>query len=246
MKKVLILGATSAIACACARIWAKEKASFFLVARNGDRLQAISNDLLVLGATEVQVMTLDLDDHQRHEELIERCFLALGQVEIVLVAQGTLPNQSECELNACLAMKEFTTNALSIVSLLTLLAGRFEAQHFGTIAVITSVAADRGRQSNYVYGAAKAAVTTFCQGLRARMFKSGVNVLTIKPGFVATPMTQGLPLPKKLVATPEKVADDITSAITRNQSELYTPGFWYWIMLIIRTIPEFIFKRLKL
>lgn len=246
MKKVLIIGATSAMACACARLWAKDGAQFYLAARSGEKLQQVADDLIVLGAAGVQTLVLDLNDFKRHEELVTGSFAALGQIEIALIAQGTLPNQADCEASADLTLQEFTTNALSVISLLTLLAGRFEAQHFGCLAVIASVAADRGRPSNYVYGAAKAAVTTFCQGLRARLFKSGVNLLTIKPGFVATPMTQGLALPAKLVATPEKVAEQIVLAVERKQSELYTPGFWFWIMLIIRSIPEFIFKRLKL
>ncbi len=130
--------------------------------------------------------------------------------------------------------------------MLTLLAGVFEAQKGGTIAVISSVAGDRGRPSNYVYGAAKAAVTTFCEGLRARLFKSGVQVLTIKPGFVDTPMTAGLPLPGLLVATPDRVAGDIVRAIERGKNSIYTPWFWGGIMLVVRSLPGFVFNRASL
>ena len=108
------------------------------------------------------------------------------------------------------------------------------------------MAGDRGRQSNYLYGAAKASVTSFCEGLRARLFKRGVHVLTIKPGFVDTPMTQGLPLPGLLVSSPEKIARCIARGINRGSNSIYTPFYWSMIMLIIRMIPTFIFKRLSL
>jgi short-subunit dehydrogenase len=144
------------------------------------------------------------------------------------------------------AVREFNTNAVSIIALLTRFANIVEQQRRGTIAVISSVAGDRGRQSNYLYGSAKAALSTFCDGLRARLFKVGAHVVTIKPGFVATPMTAGLPLPGPLVATPEKVAGDIVRAIEKGKDVIYTPWFWWGIMLIIRSIPGRVFKRLSL
>jgi short-subunit dehydrogenase len=170
----------------------------------------------------------------------------MEQIDIVLIAHGTLPNQTACEQDVGLALHEFSSNCLSIISLLTLVANRMEEQQSGTIAVISSVAGDRGRQSNYLYGTAKAAVTTFCEGLRARLFKKGVHVLTIKPGFVDTPMTKDLSLPKLLVASPEKVAAIICKSIQRKIDTCYVPSFWWLIMLIIKNIPEFIFKRMKL
>ena len=137
------------------------------------------------------------------------------------------------------------TNALSVISLLTLLANHFEQQRHGCIAVISSVAGDRGRQSNYVYGTAKGALSIFLQGLRNRLHKSGVQVLTVKPGFVDTPMTASLPK-GPLWATPEKVAEDIDKAIENKRNVLYTPSFWFLIMAIIKSVPESIFKRLSL
>ena len=144
-----------------------------------------------------------------------------------------------------MALTKFSSNGLSVISLLILLANRMEKQKSGTIAVISSVAGERGRYSNYLYGAAKAAVSTFCEGLRARLFHSGVHVLTIKPGYVNTPMTQGLPLPKLLVATPEKVAKDIVQAVKRKKNTLYTPHFWAVLMFGVKSIPNSIFKKLK-
>ncbi|MCG8081658.1 MAG: SDR family NAD(P)-dependent oxidoreductase, partial [Candidatus Thiodiazotropha taylori] len=141
--------------------------------------------------------------------------------------------------------KEFEVNALTTISLLTNLANYFEAQQRGSIVVISSVAGDRGRQSNYVYGAAKGAVTIFLQGLRNRLTKSGVNVLTVKPGFVDTPMTADFPK-GALWASSEKVAQDINKAIDAQKSVAYVPWFWRYIMLIIKSIPEMVFKKLSL
>jgi decaprenylphospho-beta-D-erythro-pentofuranosid-2-ulose 2-reductase len=154
-----------------------------------------------------------------------------------LIAHGTLPDQGACQASFDTARREFEVNALSVLSLLTLAANRFEQQRSGTIAVISSVAGERGRQSNYLYGAAKGAVSLFLQGLRNRLSKSGVQVVTILPGFVDTPMTADFPK-GPLWAQPDAVARDIVRAIEGGRDVLYTPWFWRWIMLIIRTIPE--------
>jgi decaprenylphospho-beta-D-erythro-pentofuranosid-2-ulose 2-reductase len=246
MKKILIIGATSAIATACARIWAGESASFFLAGRDAVKIAQVAADLKARGAAAVHTFALDFNQFESHAEMLDACFVELGSVDVALVAHGTLPDQKACEKDVALAMREFSSNGLSVIALLTLLANRMEAQCSGTIAVISSVAGDRGRPSNYLYGTAKAAVSTFCEGLRARLFKAGVHVLTIKPGFVDTPMTQGLPLPGLLVAKPEQVAKSIHSAITRGRNTLYTPWFWLGIMTIIRLIPNFIFKKMNL
>ncbi|KWR74831.1 MULTISPECIES: SDR family oxidoreductase [Pseudomonas] len=243
MKNILIVGANSAIATACARIWAAEKSRFFLVARNVEKLEQVAADLDARGASEVKTFTLDMNDFSAHEEMLGAAFTSLGRVDICLVAHGTLPSQAECERDLDLALREFSSNGLSVIALLTRLANRMEEQRTGTIAVISSVAGDRGRPSNYLYGTAKAAISTFCEGLRARLFKVGVHVLTIKPGFVDTPMTQGLSLPKLLLATPPQVARDITRAIDKRRNSIYTPWFWSLIMLLIRNIPTALFKK---
>jgi len=245
MKKILIIGATSAIADECARLWAAEKASFFLVARNAEKLQQVANDLTARGATTVTTCVLDVNQFNQHHFMLEACYAALGQIDIVLIAHGTLSNQIKCEHDVNLTLNEFSTNCLSIIAMLTPLANYMEKQQYGTIAVISSVAGDRGR-AFYVYSTAKAAVSCFCDGLRVRLFKSGVNVLTIKPGYVDTPMTQGLQLPQLLVAKPQKVAKDILNAIKHKRNTLYTPWFWLFVMLIIKSIPNCIFKRLKI
>lgn len=245
MKKILILGATSSIATACARLWTTQGATFFLVGRTVEKLDQVAGDLVSRGAT-VHSHVLDLNHFDQHEAMLDACYAALGQVDIALIAHGTLPDQEACEQDAQLAVQEFTNNGLSVIALLTDLANRMEVQKSGCIAVISSVAGDRGRPSNYLYGAAKGAVTDFCSGLRARLFKSGVQVLTIKPGFVDTPMIQGLALPKLLLVTPDKVAQDIVRAVEKRRNTVYTPWFWRLIMLIIIHIPGPIFKRLGL
>jgi short-subunit dehydrogenase len=245
MQKILIIGATSAIAEAAARRFAQRGDSLYLLARNGERLDALLADLKIRGASATAGARFDANDHERHAAVIEQAAAAMGGLDAVLIAHGTLPDQQACQADAALALREIGTNALSVIGLLTHVANRFEAQRAGVIAVIGSVAGDRGRQSNYVYGSAKGMLAIFLQGLRNRLQKSGVHVLTIKPGFVDTPMTASF---KKgpLWATPDQVAQAIVKAMDQRRNVLYTPFFWWGIMAIIRSIPEAIFKKLSL
>ena len=246
MRKILIIGATSAIAEATARLFAARGDALFLVARNAEHLRAVVADLNIRGAARADSATLDVTDFAAHEAVIEKAERDLGGIDIALIAHGTLSDQAQCEQSVDMMRREFDINALSTLALLTALASRMEARRSGTLAVISSVAGDRGRQSNYVYGAAKAAVPTFLGGLRQRLAKSGVTVLTIKPGFVDTPMTAGIANKGALWAQPDRVAAGIVQAIDRHRNIVYLPWFWRWIMLVIRHIPEPIFKRLKL
>lgn len=245
MKKVLVLGATSAMAQATVRLLAARGASLYLVGRNAERLEAVAQDARTRGSAKVATEALDLDDVAQHEALVERATTALGGLDGALLAHGILGDQEASQRSYAEAEKVFRTNFLSAVSLLTPLANRFEAQKAGTLVVISSVAGDRGRQSNYIYGASKGALSVFLQGLRNRLARSGVAVVTVKPGFVDTPMTADM---KKnaLFASPEKVARGILRAADKRRNEVYLPGFWRLIMFIIRSIPEGIFKRLKL
>jgi short-subunit dehydrogenase len=246
MKRVLIIGATSAIAHACARIWAREGAALFLVARDAEKLAAQAGDLMVHGAPAVHSFRMEANDTAAHSAMLEAVRQKFSSLDIALICHGTLPDQTAVEKDVALALHEFNTNGLSVIALLLALANRFEQQGRGSLAVITSVAGDRGRPSNYLYGGAKAAVSTLCEGLRARLFKAGVSLTDIRPGFVATPMTEGLPLPRLLVAQPETVAKRIVRGIEKKADVLYTPAFWALIMLIIRCIPRFVFKRMTL
>lgn len=245
MQKILIIGATSAIAEACAKRFAAQGHNLYLLARNGSRLESLAQDLRVRGATAVHCTSFEANALDTHQALLTQVKTELNGLDRVLIAHGTLSDQQACEQSVELTLQELQTNALSVISLLTLLANHFEQQRHGSIAVIGSVAGDRGRQSNYIYGTAKAALSIFLQGLRNRLHKSGVQVLTIKPGFVDTPMTAAFPK-GPLWATPEKVALDIEKALEKKKDVLYTPGFWMLIMLIIKSIPEVLFKRLSL
>jgi short-subunit dehydrogenase len=245
MRRVLIVGATSAIAEATARLFAKRGDSLYLVGRRAEALAAIAADLKVRGASQVTTEVLDANDLPALEAMLVRADQTLQTLDTVLVAHGTLSDQKACERSAQLTVQELTTNGVSTVVLLTHVAQLFEQRRSGTIAVISSVAGDRGRQSNYVYGSAKALVSAFLSGLRQRLSKSGVAVITVKPGFVDTPMTAAFPK-GPLWAKPDKVAADIVRAIDTSASVVYVPGFWRLIMFVIRSIPEGIFRRLKL
>ena len=229
MQKILIIGATSAIAEAAARLWAPRGAAFYLVGRNAERLVSIADDLKVRGAARVETQVMDACERSQHEAMLTAADNFLCGIDVALIAHGSLPDQRACELSVDL----------------TLIANRLAWQEKGTLAVISSVAGDRGRQSNYVYGAAKGMVSLFLQGLRNRMFKHGVQVLTVKPGFVDTPMTSGFDK-GPLWASADQVARGIVRAIDTRRDVVYLPGFWWPIMWIIRHLPESYFKKLKL
>ena len=245
MRKILIVGATSAIAEATARLFAAEGDRLFLAGRDPGRLQVIADDLKVRGADRVATAAFDARDYDSHAPLVDAAAQALDGLDTVLIAHGTLPDQKACEASFETAREAFEINALSVVSLLTPIANRFEAQGQGTIAVMSSVAGDRGRQSNYVYGAAKGCLNVFLEGLAHRLAKAKVAVLTVKPGFVDTPMTAAFPK-GALWASPAQVANDVHRAIAGRKRVLYTPWFWRWIMWVIRSVPTAVFHRTKL
>lgn len=243
--RILILGATSALAHETAKLFAKDGAEFVLVARSPEKLNTVAGDLTVRGAKQVEALVADLSDLSGHENLIEATLKPYSGLDMVLVAYGTLGDQQLCEQSVEATLQEFANNCTSVISLLTLLANAFERQGRGCIAVISSVAGDRGRQSNYVYGAAKGAVTVFLQGLRNRLAKKSVAVVTIKPGMVDTPMTahmrKGL-----LFANPKAVGRGIYEALLKRKEVVYLPGYWRFIMWIIKSIPEPVFKKMNI
>ena len=244
-QQVLIIGATSGMAEALARSYAAQGARLFLVARNESKLRDIASDAQARGASEVQTWVMDANNSEAIMPMLDAAWQAFGSFDVALIAHGTLPDQPRTQLDIAYAMAEFRTNAESAIVCMVGLGTKFEPQGKGVIAVIGSVAGDRGRASNYLYGAAKAAVETFASGLRARLFASGVHVLLVKPGFVATPMTAHIPLPSMLTSSADHAAADIVKAINKRKDVLYTAWFWAWIMLIIRWLPAVIFKRLK-
>ncbi|HEU4474945.1 MAG TPA: SDR family oxidoreductase, partial [Gemmatimonadales bacterium] len=237
------MGATSAIATEVARAYAERGARLFLTGRNRERLAAVADDIGVRGGS-VEIAELDVLDIGSHAAVIEQAF-ASGGLDAVLVAHGTLPDQAACRQSPAETVRALEVNFTATVALLTLLANRFEAQHRGTIAVITSVAGDRGRQSNYVYGAAKGGLAVFLQGLRNRLHHAGVSVVTLKPGFVDSPMTAGLPR-NRLYTTARRAGRSIHRAIEGRRDVAYIPWFWRPVMVLIRSLPESVFKRLRL
>lgn len=231
---------------ACARIWASEGATFFLIGRNWEKLTANAQDLQVRGAKAVTCHILDMENFDRYDIAVETAFSSLGPIDLAFIAHGVFAQQEACSQDPDMTQKLFTLNATAIITFLTHLAPKMASQGSGTIAVITSVAGDRGRPGNYVYGAGKAALSTFCEGLQAVLFKHGVHVTLIKPGFVATPMTENMKLPPMLVSSPERVASLIVCGIKHKKNTLYVPQFWWWIMTIIRLIPTPLFKRMEI
>ena len=245
MRKVLIIGATSAIAQATARKLAGMGDALFLAGRNADKLEVLAVDLRIRGARAVHTGAFEALESQQHESLVSEAEKVLGGLDVALIAHGQLPDQAACQGAAEATRQAFAVNAESVIGLLTILARVFEQQGAGTMVVISSVAGDRGRKGNYVYGAAKGAVSLFMQGLRNRLQGSGVRVITIKPGFVDTPMTERFEK-GALWAQPGQVAGDIVKAIDKGRDVVYTPGYWRYIMWVIRLIPESLFKRLSI
>jgi short-subunit dehydrogenase len=245
MRRILITGATSAIAQEAARRFAADGDAFLLVGRNPDKLAAVADDLRARGAKEVRTEVVELIDLARCSRLIDEAVERLGGLDALLVAQGTLPDQSACEADPVKTLREFSLNAMGPITLLLKAAAYFATQRSGCLAVITSIAGVRGRRSNYVYGSAKAAVSTFLEGLRGRMRDAGVSVVDIRPGFVDTPMTAHLPK-KALFASAASVGERIYRAMLAGDDVVYTPWFWRWIALVIQLIPRSIFVKLSI
>ncbi len=244
LDRTVIAGATSAIAREAARVLARRNASLFLVARDANKLEAVAADLRVLGARAVHTATADLASTTAHEQWWPEALALLGEPDAILIAHGILGDAGRARHDAAHTAEILTTNFLSAAAMLAPVSTWFEQRRSGVIAVIGSVAGDRGRQSNYVYGASKGGLDVFLQGLRNRLFHAGVDVVTIKPGFVDTPMTAHLPK-SPLFASPEAVARGIVKAMEQGRDVVYLPFFWRWILWVVKLMPEFVFKRLK-
>jgi len=243
MSYILIIGAKSDIAKATAREYAKHGYNLYLAARNLDELKEFANDVTVRTQRAVKLVELDILDYKAHQLFYD----GLDEKPLgVISSVGYLGEQENAQADFTEAQQIIDTNYTGIVSLLNLIANDFEKRNGGFIVGISSVSGDRGRKSNYIYGSAKAAFTVYLSGLRNRLYSARVHVLTVKPGFVATKMTQGMDLPEMLTAQPEEVAKDIYHAQKKGKNVLYTKWIWRWVMLIIKMIPEWKFKKVNI
>jgi len=243
---VLVLGATSAIAIAYCRRLAGEGDAFVLVGRRGDRLATIATDLKARGAREALSVVSDLSEMTSCESRFREFCGRLAMPDQVLIAYGMLGDQREAEENADATRQIIDVNFTSAALWLQMAAKHLSRDRPRSIIVISSVAGDRGRRSNYVYGAAKAGLTAFAEGLAHRLYGTNLHVLAVKPGFVDTPMTAHLERGALLWASPEEIAAGIEQAVRKKQAVVYTPRFWWPIMTIIRLLPRPIFFRTKL
>jgi decaprenylphospho-beta-D-erythro-pentofuranosid-2-ulose 2-reductase len=243
MPTVLILGASSDIADALASRFASAGYDIQLAARNAARLLPVQSDLSIRYSVKCSIHEFDAAQPGTHPG-----FLASLPTlpDITISVFGYLGDQIRAESDWEECQQILQVNYLGAVSILNLVANLYATRGQGTIAGISSVAGERGRQSNYFYGSAKAGFTAYLSGLRNRLFSKNVHVLTIQPGFVYTKMTEGMPLPKILTATPKQVANKVYTAISKKYNIVYIKWFWRWIMLIIKSIPEPVFKKLKL
>ena len=240
---VLILGARSDIGRAVARRFAAEGHPVQLAARNAQALEADRADFELRYRVPVTLHEFDALATEGHAAFVEG-LPALPEIAVSSV--GLMGQQDESERDGAAAARVIRSNFEGPASILAELANRFEARGHGTLVGISSVAGDRGRASNYVYGSAKAGFTAFLSGLRNRLAKKGVHVVTVLPGFVATQMTEGMDLPPRLTAQPDEVAQAISTAVARERDVIYVRPVWRIVMMVIRFMPERIFKRTRI
>jgi len=247
MKTILLIGANSTIGHAIARQIAEKQENqirFFLVGRDPERLESHATDLKVRGATQVETFVADLTNHQIHCNYFQKAIDLYGFIDEIYITHGLLGDQNKAKTDLSLAIEIAKINYLSIVAISTLLVQYGEQKKIGNIVIFSSVAGDRGRKSNYIYGSTMAGKTALISGLRVQLEQHNIHVMTVKPGLVNTRMT--LDFKKGLLwTTPEKVANDVIRNLKKKSNICYTPGFWRMIMLIIVHIPEGVFKKLK-
>ncbi len=242
MRRVIVFGASSAIAAEVIALWAARGDRLHLVARDGLKLAAVA--ARCHGAAAVTTAVADLCELGRAADLVAEAVATLGGVDLVLVAHGDLGDQERSEHDFTEADRILRTNLTSVVALLVPVANVLESQRSGALAVMTSVAGERGRPRNYTYGAAKGALNLYLQGLRSRLYPAGVQVTTLKLGPVDTPMT-ATHTKNALFASPTRVARDIARAIDRGAGEVFVPWYWALVMAVVRRTPEPLFQRLR-
>lgn len=243
-QRILVFGATSAIAQVAIKEWAARKCSLFLVARDAGKLKAVAQDAKVRGA-EVKTAEADAgDDLASLKKLVAKAWGAWDGLDGAFIAHGQLPDQAKVQDDPAAVAKVIAVNGGSVIALLTLLAPHFEAQKHGWMAGISSVAGDRGRAKMYVYGTAKAMVSHYLEGLRQRLNGAGVRVIDIRPGPVDTPMTKGLRMP--LMADVESVGKGVVAACDRANGTVYLPWFWRFIMTGLTHVPMALWVKMKI
>lgn len=249
-RNIVIIGATSAIAGEVALHYASSGSRFFLAGRNEEGLAGLSTRLRTRGAQDIAVFVADLRQRDLHQEIVIKATEYLSSIDIVLIAHGVYPEQETASADVNLTLDSLITNAVSPISFMHRFALVLQQQRARNttsgfvprLVVISSVAGDRGRKTNYAYGSAKSAVTAFASGLGAALVRNGIRVITVKPGPVATPFTKHIQMP--LLASVRTVADDIVHGIARGKSVIYTPWYWRWIMMVVRSLPQWIFRHI--
>jgi len=244
MKNIVIIGATSGISQAVAKQMLADDVCMHLVARDEDKLNIVASDYKSRGCGNVICYQLDFNEFTQHAAVVQDIVDKAGVIDTLFICYGLMYLQSDCEVDVTKTLEQVASNYTSVISLLVLFSQAMQKQNAGTIAVVSSVAGDRGRKSNYIYGSAKAGLTTFLEGLRYQLYAQGIHVLTIKPGFVDSPMTAHLKKGALWVST-EVVAGYIVKAMNKKKSVIYVPPFWFLIMTIIKIIPAFIFRKLN-
>jgi len=246
-RKIVVVGAGSSIARHCIYEWmSRSSTDFFLVGRDSKKLEQLRNDILVRDPTAiVDVDSLDFNDVTRITESVSKIF-SLAEVNIVLIAHGFLPDQELCKANLSQARQALEINGVSVVLFAAQFIQSLMRQGHGTLVVISSVAADRGRKSNYFFGAAKSMVSTYMQGLQHDLLGTNIKAVLVKPGPTKTPMTANLQNVKYRMASVEKVAKDIVDGVERTCLTIYTPAKWAMIMWIIKHLPDSIYRRLNI
>ncbi len=240
---VLILGGRSDIGLAIAQAYAAEGHGILLAARNAETLEASKTDIALRHGVDVSLHEFDALDVESHEAFVD----GLPTLpETVVCVVGVLGTQEDNEKDFAAARMVMRSNFEGPANILAVLANKFEERGSGVIIGISSVAGDRGRATNYIYGAGKAGFTAYLAGLRNRLATKGVHVMTVKPGFVATQMTEGMDLPEKLTTDPDTLARSVFKAAKRRRNEVYIKPIWWLVMMIIRNIPEMVFKKMKI
>ena len=246
-KRVIILGALSAIATAAARIYAREGAALVLVARNEERLNALASDLYARGAVNVAVAAMDLEAEAGHaDDYLQGWAKHLGGVDHIHVVYGYLGSQQAASSSTAELARIVTSNFASAVHWCEAAANILRRQKHGSLVAVSSVAGDRGRQSNYAYGAAKGGLALYVQGIAHSLAGTGARAVVVKPGFVDTPMTDGLKKGGPMWASADQVGQALRRAADKGGPIQYAPGKWRIVMAIIRAVPAFLFHKTKL